>query len=104
MKRGRARLYESTTFGYSQASPWQISSAPHHEMSPAAAGVGGEDPPHPVDAAVDLGEGDPLVGAVDPLRVVRRQLEGRQAIRGDSPLAEETRVGEAGDDGGDDRP
>ena len=46
-----------------------------HGMSPAlpdrrGARVGGQDPAHPLDAAVDLGERDPLVGAVDPLRVV----------------------------------
>src|SRR5690349_13244501 len=72
-------------------------------LSPARrTGPARDDPPHALDAPVELVQGDALVGSVDAAQVVSGQGEGGHAVGRDAPLAEEARVGEAGDEGGDD--
>src|SRR5579862_6969999 len=59
-------------------------------------GVGADDPAHALDAAVELGQRQVLVGAVDAAGVVRAEREGSQAVRRHAALAEEARIGGAG--------
>src|SRR5215210_3761580 len=70
-------------------------------VSPARrTGIERQDPAHPLDSAVELRHGDPLVGPVNAARVLAGELEGGHAVGRDPALAKETAVGEARNEGG----